>query len=121
MIGKTMALKGELRASEDLTVEGRVDGPISCETHSVVVSPSAKVTGSILARDITVFGYTSGQLVATEVVDIRPQATVTGQVITQRFILDEAASFNGRVTPQHLDAALRIARYQQRQRDEAGG
>lgn len=121
MLGKTLALRGELRASEDIVVEGRIDGPITCESHSVVLSSSAAVTGPILARDITIFGRAAGQLVATDVVDIRPDATVTGQIVSQRLILDEGASFNGRVTPQHLEAALRVARYQQRQRDDVPG
>jgi cytoskeletal protein CcmA (bactofilin family) len=116
-LGKTITLKGELRASEDIHIEGRVDGPITCERGSIVVSPSAHVTGNIIARDITVLGRIAGQLVATDIVDVRPQAVVTGQVISGRFILDEDAMFNGRVAPQQLEAALRVARYNQKQRD----
>ncbi len=116
-IGKTIAIKGELRAAEDLLVEGRMDGPISCENGAVVVASSAQVAGNIIARDITVFGHIAGQLIATEVVDVRPEATVTGQVIAKRFILDADALFNGRAAPQQLEAALRVAKYQQRQRD----
>lgn len=116
-IGKTISLKGELRAGEDLTLEGRVDGPIWCETGAVVLAASAHVTGDIIARDITVFGRVSGQLVATEVVDVRPAAVVTGQVISRKFILDPDATFSGRVEPQHLEAALRVAKFQQQKRD----
>ena len=114
-------MKGELRASEDITVEGLMEGPISCENASVVVASSAEVTGNIIARDITVFGRIAGQLIATEVVDIRGEATVTGQIIAKRFILDADALFNGRAAPQQLEAALRVAKYQQRQRDTEAG
>ena len=58
-LGKTLTIKGELRATEDLTIEGRVIGPIHCERSAVVVADSADVTGNIIARDITVFGRTS--------------------------------------------------------------
>lgn len=116
-LGRTITLKGELRASEDITIEGRVEGPMLCEDGAVVLTSSAEVTGDIVARDITVFGRIRGQLVATEVVDVRPEATVTGQVVAKRFILDPAAHFEGRVEPQHLEAALRVARYEQRKRD----
>ena len=114
---KSLTLKGELRASEDITLEGRIDGPVSCESHSVVISQGAEVTGNIVARDITIFGRLAGQLIATEVVDIRPEAVVTGQVISRRFILNEGASFNGRAAPQQLEAALRISRYNQKQKE----
>ena len=118
-LGKSLVVKGELRSSEDITLEGRVDGPITCENAKVVLSPTAVVTGNIIAREITVFGRIDGQLVATERVVIRRDAHVTGQVASKRFVLDDEALFNGRVKPQHLEAVLGIARYEQRKRDEA--
>lgn len=121
MLGRSIVLKGEVSATEDMTVEGRVDGPITCEGKSVIIARTAEVTGNVIARDITVFGQIAGQLVASEVVDIRAEATVSGQVISPRFILQEAAQFNGRVTPQHLEAALRINRYNTRKRNESEG
>jgi|SoiMethySBSTD1v2_1073268.scaffolds.fasta_scaffold18582_2 cytoskeletal protein CcmA (bactofilin family) len=117
-LGKTVSVKGELRSQEDLTVEGRIEGPVWCESGAVVLAATADVTGDIIARDITVFGRVSGQLVATDVVDVRASANVTGQVVSKRFILDAAATFSGRVEPQHLEAAMRVAKFQQQKRDE---
>lgn len=116
-LGKTIAIKGELRCHEDLTVEGRIDGPVWCEDGAVVLAQTADVTGDIVARDITIFGRVAGQLVATDVVDVRAGAAVTGQVVSKRFILDDAAQFDGRIEPQHLEAALRVAKFQQQKRD----
>jgi cytoskeletal protein CcmA (bactofilin family) len=116
-LGKSIAVKGEVRSAEDLTVEGRLDGPIACEGSAVVVARSAIVTGQIVARSITIFGRASGQLIATGVVDVRAEAVVSGQVIASQFVLDESASFNGRVSPQHLEAAIKVASYNRRQRD----
>ena len=82
--------------------------------RSVIVAASARVGGDILARDITVFGESAGQLIATEVVDVRATAAVTGQIVSPRFILDEAAFFKGRVAPQMLEAAIRVAHFQRR-------
>lgn len=121
MLGRTIVVIGEVRTSEDLTVDGRIDGPIWCESGAVTVAPSAVLTGDIVARDITVFGRASGQLIATDTVDVRVGATVTGAVIAPSFILHEGASFNGRVEPQRLDAALTVARFQQKQRDTKAG
>jgi len=115
-LDQAVVVKGELRTTEDLTIEGRVDGSIICEDGSVVVAANARVGGDIIARDITVFGRSDGQLIATEIVDVRADAVVTGQVLAPRFVLDEAAHFQGRVAPQLLDAALRVARFQQRTR-----
>jgi cytoskeletal protein CcmA (bactofilin family) len=116
--GKSLAIKGELRASEDLTVEGRVDGPILCEGSAVVIAGCASVTGQVIARNITVFGAANGQLIASGVVDVRADAAVTGQVIARRFVLDGNAYFKGRVSPERVEAALGVARFNQRQRDQ---
>jgi cytoskeletal protein CcmA (bactofilin family) len=120
VLGKTLILKGEVRSTADLTVEGRVEGPILCEDQALVIAASADVTGDVVARDIIVFGRTSGQLVATEVVDVRAGAEIKGRIVSRRFILDPAATFVGHVEPQHLEAALSVARFEQRKRDAAG-
>ena len=112
----TICIKGELRTSDDLTLEGRVEGPVFCD-GSLIVAPTADVSGDVIARDITVFGKFAGQLVATDFVDICADATVSGRVVTARFILDDAARFNGRSEPQMLEAALRVAKFQQQRRD----
>jgi cytoskeletal protein CcmA (bactofilin family) len=118
-LGKTISVNAELRAEEDLTVEGRVEGPVLCDGCAVTIAPSADIVGDVLARDITVFGRCAGQLVATDVVDVRADATVTGRVVSKRFILTDGARFNGRAEPQHLEAALRVARYNQQKKDAA--
>lgn len=117
--GVTLVITGELRADGDLTIEGTVNGPVRCENAAVVIAATGRISGDVIARDITVHGHVEGQLVATDVVDLRPGAVVTGQVLAPRFILSEDAVFHGRVEPQHLEAALRVARFQQRKRDSA--
>jgi cytoskeletal protein CcmA (bactofilin family) len=84
-----------------------------------VIAAGAHVSGDVIARDITVFGRATGQLVATEVVDVRARAEVSGRVVSRRFILDPEATFTGRVEPQHLEAAISVARFEQRRRDQA--
>jgi cytoskeletal protein CcmA (bactofilin family) len=114
--GRTLAIVGEVQATGDIVVEGRIDGQLLCEGGVVVIAPSGDVRGSVLARDITVYGRMAGQLIATEIVDIRPTAIVKGDVIARRLVLDDAATFVGRVEPQHLEAAISVARYRQKQR-----
>jgi len=113
ILTQAILIKGELHVREDLTVEGRIEGPVWCEDKAVTIASTADVVGDIMARDITVFGKTAGQLLATDVVDVRAEATVTGRVVSKRFILNEGARFNGRAEPQHVDTAFRVARFQQ--------
>ena len=94
-------------------------GTCSARTAAWCSDPTSDVHADVLARDITVFGRHSGQLVATDVVDVRAEGTVSGQVISRRFILDPAANFTGRVEPQHLDAAVNVAKFHQKKRENA--
>jgi cytoskeletal protein CcmA (bactofilin family) len=120
IVGKSIVIAGEVRASGDLTLDGRVDGPVWCD-GVLTVEASASVAGDVVAQDITVFGRASGQLIATEVVDVRPGAVVTSDVIAPSFILHDGARFSGRVDPARLDAALSVARFKLKQRDARAG
>jgi cytoskeletal protein CcmA (bactofilin family) len=115
--GQTIVIKGEVRCSGDLSVDCQITGPILCEGSTLTLTESAVVEGDMLAADITVFGRAAGQLIATECVDVRPQATVEGAVISPKLILHDGARMNGWVDPKRLDAALTVNRFQQRKRD----
>ena len=114
-IGRGIVIRGDISTSGDLTIEGRVEGRVWCDGHAVIVAPTASLDGEVFARDVTVFGVVSGTLVASEVVDIRPDASVQGRIVAARLILTEGASFNGAVEPQHLEAALRVARHRRQE------
>ena len=116
-LGKSISVKGEVRAEESVIVEGRVEGAVVCERDAVVLAESCDVQGDVIANNITVFGKFTGKLIATDFVDLRPDSAVIGHVLSKRFILDDGAQFQGRVEPQHLEAALRVAKYQQKRKD----
>jgi len=116
--GSTLVIKGEVRTSADLVVEGRIEGAIHGDGLAVTLGPTCTVVGDVLARDITVSGRVEGQLVASEVIDVRAEAEVSGRLITDRLIINDGATVNGHVEPQHLEAALRVARFN-RQKEAA--
>jgi cytoskeletal protein CcmA (bactofilin family) len=118
-IGASLQVVGELHAGEDIVIAGRIEGEVVCEGSSVVVQSAAEVAGDIIGRDITVHGRVSGRLIATEFVDLAAGAVVSGPVIAGRFILADGARFKGRVEPQHVEAALRVARFEREKRHAA--
>jgi cytoskeletal protein CcmA (bactofilin family) len=109
--GRTLAIRGSVECVEDVLIEGRVDGHIWNEHHVVTVGADAVVNGDIVARNITVRGAVEGTLMATGRVDIMDEAQVTGRVLSAKLMLAEGGRFNGKVEPQHLDAALKVARH----------
>ena len=89
-------------------------------TPSLSSLPRRTSTGDIVARDVTIEGRVDGQIIATDVVEVRPGATLAGRVISKRFILEPDADVRARVEPQHLDTAIRVARFQQQKRTPPG-
>jgi cytoskeletal protein CcmA (bactofilin family) len=114
----SIVVKGEVRASADITIDARIEGRVVCDGLAVTLGPSAHVVGDVIARDITVSGHSDGQLVASDVIDVRAEAVVSGRLITSRLIINDGATVNAHVEPQHLEAALRVARFN-RQKEKA--
>jgi cytoskeletal protein CcmA (bactofilin family) len=109
--GRTLAIRGNVDCVEDVLIEGRIDGHIWNEHHAVTIGADAVVTGDIVARIITVRGEVDGTMMATGRVDVMDEARVSGRVVSPRFMLAEGATFNGKVEPQHLETAMRVARH----------
>jgi cytoskeletal protein CcmA (bactofilin family) len=109
--GRTLAIRGSVECVEDVLIEGRIEGHIWNEHHVVTIGADAAVTGDIVARQITVRGAVDGTLMATGHVNIMDEARVTGRVLSATLMLADGALFNGKAEPQHLDAALKVARH----------
>jgi cytoskeletal protein CcmA (bactofilin family) len=109
--GRTIAIKGSVDCVEDLLVEGRVEGHIWNENHVVTIAAGAVVTGDIVARQISVSGTVEGTLMASGRAEIVAEGRVTGRVLSKVFVLADGAHFNGKAEPQHLEAALKVARH----------
>jgi cytoskeletal protein CcmA (bactofilin family) len=119
-LGRGVSITGEISCSGSLVIEGSVHGPIWCEDGELVIASSAQVHGDIVARDVTIQGRVDGQIIATDVVEVRSGAELSGRIIAKRFILEPDAAVRARVEPQHLDTAIRVARFQQQKKNAAG-
>lgn len=118
-LGANVTVRGEVSSTDDLSIEGRVDGPVWCEGHAVTIADTAVINGDVFARDITVAGTVNGTLLAREIVDVRASAQVTGRIVSARIILAEGGRFHGDVQPNQLDAALTVARHRRREAAES--
>jgi cytoskeletal protein CcmA (bactofilin family) len=111
LVGRTIFVRGEVHSKEDLVIEGRVEGPVWCDGSILTLAPGASIKGEVVARVANVSGALEGTIVASARVDLRQSAHVTGRILATEFILEDGAFFTGVVQPQHLDAALSVARH----------
>jgi len=96
-IGKSVVIKGELNGSEDLTIEGHVEGKIELRDHVLTIGPNGKIRASVFAKAVIVVGEVVGNITSTEKVEIRDNGSVDGDIVSPRVAIAEGAHFRGSV------------------------
>ncbi|HLY20573.1 MAG TPA: polymer-forming cytoskeletal protein [Bryobacteraceae bacterium] len=97
-IGKAVTIKGEVFSKEDLYVDGALEGRIELPAHKLTVGPNGSIkTGVIQAGSVVILGNVQGDVNAQDKVEIRKDATLTGNIKTARIIIEEGAYFKGGV------------------------
>ena len=96
-LGRSVMIKGTLSGSEDLTVDGHVEGRIDLPEHTLVIGPNANIEAAIVAKSVLVFGKVSGSITAHDRLDIRTGASVEGEVTCARISIQDGAGFSGKV------------------------
>jgi len=99
-IGKSVVIKGELNGSEDLTIEGHVEGKIELKDHVLTIGPNGKIKAQVFAKSVIVLGEVNGNVTASEKVDIRDGGSVDGDIVSPRVAIAEGAHFRGTVDMQ---------------------
>src|ERR1700693_5881160 len=88
-IGKSVFVKGELSGSEDLYVDGQVEGSIALKANSLTVGPNGQVKASVDAKGVVVQGKLEGNIHASARADLRHAAIVNSAIAAQRISIEE--------------------------------
>jgi cytoskeletal protein CcmA (bactofilin family) len=100
LIGKSVVIKGELSCSEDLYIDGQVEGTIDPKGKRLTIGPNGRVKANVNACAVIVQGKLEGNIQASDRVDLKQSAVVMGDIATQRISIDEGAYFKGSVNIQ---------------------
>jgi len=103
-IGKSVIIKGELSGSEDLTIEGTVEGKIELRQNVLTIGPNGRIKAQVFAKVVIVQGEVHGNITATEKVDLRESGSVDGDVVAPRVAISEGAHFRGSIDMQKAGA-----------------
>ena len=96
-IGKTVVIRGEVKGSEDLIVDGQVEGTISIDDGRLTIGPDANVSADLTAQDVLIIGRLKGNIVASGRVELRAGSLVEGDVKAMRLAVEDNAIFRGKV------------------------
>jgi cytoskeletal protein CcmA (bactofilin family) len=100
IIGTSIVIKGELLCGEDLYIDGQVEGTIDPKGNRLTIGPNGRVKANVNASAVVVQGKLDGSIQASDRVDLKQSAVVTGDIATQRISIDDGAYFKGRVNIQ---------------------
>jgi cytoskeletal protein CcmA (bactofilin family) len=103
-IGKSVVIKGELNGSEDLTIEGQVEGTIQLRDHVLTIGSNGRIKAQVFAKAVIVLGEVIGNVTASDKVDIRDNGSVDGDIVAPRVAIAEGAHFRGSVDMQRKGA-----------------
>ncbi|MGD0891268.1 MAG: polymer-forming cytoskeletal protein [Terracidiphilus sp.] len=96
-IGKSVIISGEVKGSEDLIVDGRIEGTVTLTESRLTIGPNANVQADLAARDVLILGQVQGNIVATGRVELRAGCSVMGDIRALRLAVEDNAVFRGKV------------------------
>jgi len=96
-LGPSLHVKGEISGSEDLHIDGSVEGLVNLEDRKLTVGGSAKLTADIVAREVVIYGNVKGNLRARDRIEIKKDGSVVGDLSTARIMIEDGAYFKGSI------------------------
>jgi cytoskeletal protein CcmA (bactofilin family) len=96
-IGKSVVICGEVKGSEDLVIDGRVEGTISLSESRLTIGPTADVAADLSAKDVLIMGHVQGNVVASGRVELRAGCAMEGDIRALRLAVEDNAVFRGKV------------------------
>ncbi len=97
ILGRTVVAQGQLSAGEDLLIEGQFEGNINLDDHCLTVGTEGRVKAEIRARQVVILGSVTGNVTASEKIDIRRTGHMAGDLVTASVAIEEGAYFKGSI------------------------
>ena len=96
-IGGSVLVKGDVISSEDLVIDGRVEGTIELGDHDLTIGSGAGIVADLVAKNITISGELKGDVVGSGTVELKSSARVEGDINAPKFVMEEGATLRGKV------------------------
>ena len=109
VIGSHTCIRGDIDAGEDLTIEGHVEGTITCKQHTVTLGQGGRILGDVYAHTLHVAGEVEGNLVALHRATVHKGANVRGTIVTPCLMLEDGSTFHGGIDMDPENALLKEA------------
>jgi cytoskeletal protein CcmA (bactofilin family) len=105
-IGKALRIEGRIVSAETLNIDGSVEGTIEVGDHNLNIGPGAAVKADLMAKTVSISGAVTGNVTASEKVNLQPTGSVDGDITTPRLVMADGAVIKGRVEAQGARKAV---------------
>ena len=96
-LGSSLQIKGHITGTEDLQIDGKVEGAITLRGHQLTVGSTAQLDSEIHAGEVIVYGKVVGNVHSRDRVDVKTDGSITGDISTARISIEDGAHFKGRI------------------------
>jgi cytoskeletal protein CcmA (bactofilin family) len=96
-IGEALTVEGKVISTQDLSIDGRVEGTIELGNHGLTIGTSASIQADLVADAITISGAVIGNVTASKIVDLRATGSVNGDIVAPKLIVADGAVIKGKV------------------------
>jgi cytoskeletal protein CcmA (bactofilin family) len=96
-VGQGLVIEGRITSSQDLRIDGKVEGTIEVGDHLLIVGARAAVKADLVARSILISGAVIGNVIATDRLDLQATGSVEGDISTPRLVMVDGAVVKGKV------------------------
>jgi len=114
-IGRSLVIRGELTSDEDLTIDGRVKGPVSIRGGTLTVAESAQLESDVRGVRVVIRGKVDGNVLASERIELHPSANVAGSLSANQVVIADGATFHGGIDMGQRTIAAKVAQYKSAQ------
>jgi cytoskeletal protein CcmA (bactofilin family) len=105
-LGSSLRVKGDIIGTEDLLIDGSVEGLIKMDEWKLTVGATAKLTADINARDVVVYGYIKGNVHAKGRIEIKKDGAIIGNLTTAQIMIEDGADFKGSIEIDRSEAKV---------------
>jgi cytoskeletal protein CcmA (bactofilin family) len=96
-LGPSLHVMGDITGTEDMLIDGSVEGMIQLNEHKLTVGMAAKLKADIDAREVVIYGCVQGNVHTTGRIEIKKGGSVTGNLRTAQVMIDDGADFKGSI------------------------
>jgi len=96
-IGQGVVVEGKITSSQELRIDGKVDGTIEVGNHGLILGANAMVKADLVAKTIVISGAVIGNVTAIDRLDLHASGSVEGDIRAPRLVVAEGATIKGKV------------------------